>query len=265
MKMQYLVVICSLTMILLTPFFNTSPRKANPITIRIIYDNNQFDPQLKVEWGFSCFISGTQKTILFDTGGDGSTLLSNMKKLKITPEQVDLIFLSHIHGDHTGGLLEFLKKNNKVKVFLPHSFPSTFKKDITALGAQYIEVIEPIEICKDVFSSGELGISIKEQSLIIKTEKGLVIITGCAHPGIVDIVKKAKKLLNQNIYLVMGGFHLLGSSKEVIEKVVYEFKKMGIEKVAPCHCSGKLCLNIFENKYGPSLIKLGVSGEVKIE
>ena len=252
-------------MILLTPFFNTSPRKANPVTIRIVYDNNQFNPQLKAEWGFSCFISGTQKTILFDTGGNGSTLLSNMKKLKITPEQVDLIFLSHIHGDHTGGLLEFLKKNNKAKVFLPHLFPSTFKKDIVALDVQYIEVIEPIEICQDVFSSGELGTSIKEQSLIIRTEKGLVIITGCAHPGIVDIVKKAKKLLNQNICLVLGGFHLLDSSKEAIEKVIYEFKKMGVKKVAPCHCSGKLCLNIFENKYGPGLIKFGISGEIKIK
>jgi 7,8-dihydropterin-6-yl-methyl-4-(beta-D-ribofuranosyl)aminobenzene 5'-phosphate synthase len=252
-------------MILLNLSSNASPRKANPITIRIIYDNNQFNSQLKAEWGFSCFITGTQKTILFDTGGDGSTLLSNMKKLKITPEQVDLIFLSHIHGDHTGGLLEFLKKNHKVKVFLPQSFPSAFKKEITALGTQYIEVKEPIEICKNVFSTGELGTSIKEQSLIIKTEKGLVIITGCAHPGIVNIVKKAKKLLNQNICLVLGGLHLLGSSKEVIEKIVYEFKKMGVEKVAPCHCSSELCQNIFENKYGQGLIKLGVGGGVEIE
>jgi 7,8-dihydropterin-6-yl-methyl-4-(beta-D-ribofuranosyl)aminobenzene 5'-phosphate synthase len=262
--MQCLIKICSLAMILLSLSFNTLPKQANPITIRIIYDNNQFDPQLKAEWGFSCFISGTQKTILFDTGGDGSTLLSNMKELKITPQQVDLIFLSHIHGDHTGGLLEFLKKNNKVKVFLPHSFPSTFKKEITVLGAQYIEVKDPIEICQDVFSSGELGTSIKEQSLIIKTEKGLVIITGCAHPGIVDIVKKAKKLLNQNIYLVLGGFHLLGSSKEVIEKIVSEFKKMGVEKVAPCHCSGDKTRELFQQKYKKDFIPGGVGKVIEI-
>ncbi|MEW6685936.1 MAG: MBL fold metallo-hydrolase [Candidatus Edwardsbacteria bacterium] len=263
--MQYLIKICSLAMILLSLSFNAWPRKANPITIRIIYDNYQFDPQLKAEWGFSCFIIGTQKTILFDTGGDGSTLLSNMKKLKITPDQVDLIFLSHIHGDHTGGLLEFLKKNHKVKVFLPHSFPSTFKKEITALGAQYIEVKEPIEICQDVFSTGELGSSIKEQSLVIKTEKGLVIITGCAHPGIVDIVKKTKKLLNQNIYLVMGGFHLLGSSKEVIEKIVYEFRKMGVKKVAPCHCSGDKTRELFQQKYKEDFISGGVGKMIEIQ
>jgi 7,8-dihydropterin-6-yl-methyl-4-(beta-D-ribofuranosyl)aminobenzene 5'-phosphate synthase len=262
--MQHIISFCSLTMILLTLSFNTSLKKANPITIRIIYDNYQFDPQLKAEWGFSCFISCTQKTILFDTGGDGSTLLSNMKKLKIMPEQVDLIFLSHIHGDHTGGLLEFLKKNHKVKVFLPCSFPATFKKEITERGAQYIEVKEPIEICQDVFSTGELGASIKEQSLIIKTEKGLVIITGCAHPGIVDIVKKAKELLNQNIYLVLGGFHLLGSSEEGIEKVIYEFKKMEVEKVAPCHCSGEKTRKLFQQKYKKDYISGGVGKVIEI-
>jgi 7,8-dihydropterin-6-yl-methyl-4-(beta-D-ribofuranosyl)aminobenzene 5'-phosphate synthase len=264
MKMPYLISICLLSMILLTLFFNTSPRKTNSITIRIIYDNYQFDPQLKAEWGFSCFISGTQKTILFDTGGDGSTLLSNMKKLKIVPEQVDLIFLSHIHGDHTGGLLEFLKKNHKVKVFLPYSFPATFKKEITERGAQYIEVKEPIEICKDVFSTGELGASIKEQSLIIKTEKGLVIVTGCAHLGIVGIVKKTKELLNQNIYLVLGGFHLLGSSEEMIEKIVYEFEKIGVEKVAPCHCSGEKTRELFQQKYKKDFISGGVGKVIEI-
>jgi 7,8-dihydropterin-6-yl-methyl-4-(beta-D-ribofuranosyl)aminobenzene 5'-phosphate synthase len=262
--MQYLIKICSLAMTLLSLSFNTLPRKANPITIWIIYDNNFYDSRLKPEWGFSCFIQGTEKTILFDTGGDGSTLLSNMKKLKITPEQVDLIFLSHIHGDHTGGLLEFLKKNNKVKVFLPHSFPDTFKKEITERGAQYIEVKGSIEICQDVFSTGELGISIKEQSLIIKTEKGLVIITGCAHPGIIDIVKKAKELANQNIYLVLGGFHLSGSSKEVIEKIVYEFKKMEVGKVAPCHCSGDKTRELFKQKYKEDFISGGVGKVIEI-
>jgi 7,8-dihydropterin-6-yl-methyl-4-(beta-D-ribofuranosyl)aminobenzene 5'-phosphate synthase len=264
--MQYLVKGFFLTMILLNLYYSGNAQKQiKPITIWIIYDNNFYDSRLKPEWGFSCFIQGTEKTILFDTGGNGTTLLSNMERLKIKPEQVDLIFLSHIHSDHTGGLLEFLKKNNKVKVFLLQSFPLRYKKDIKNSGAQYIEVKDPIEICKDVFSSGELGISIKEQSLVIKTEKGLVIITGCAHPGIVDIVKKAKELLNQNIYLVLGGFHLSGSSKEVIEKVVCEFKKMWVEKVAPCHCSGDKTRELFKQEYKEDFISGGVGKMIEIQ
>jgi 7,8-dihydropterin-6-yl-methyl-4-(beta-D-ribofuranosyl)aminobenzene 5'-phosphate synthase len=263
--MQYLIKVCSLAMILLSLSSNALPGKADTLTIRIIYENCQFDPRLKAEWGFSCFISGTQKTILFDTGGDGLTLLSNIKKLKITPEQVELIFLSHIHGDHTGGLLEFLKKNNKAKIFLPHSFPSLFKKEITALGTPYIEVKEPTEICQSVFSTGELGTSIQEQSLIIETGKGLVIITGCAHPGIVSIVKKAKELVNRNVYMVLGGFHLLGSSKEEIEGIVGEFRKMGVEKVAPCHCSGDKTRELFQQENKEDFISGGVGKLIEIQ
>jgi 7,8-dihydropterin-6-yl-methyl-4-(beta-D-ribofuranosyl)aminobenzene 5'-phosphate synthase len=263
--MQYMVKSLFLTMILLNSYSGNMPKQVKPVTIRVIYDNNPYDSHLKPEWGFSCFIQGTEKTILFDTGGSGATLLSNMEKLKIKPEQVDLIFLSHNHSDHTGGLIEFLKNNNKVIVFLPQSFPSRFKKDIENSGAQYIEVKEPIEICKDVCSPGELGFSIKEQSLLIKTGKGLVVITGCAHPGIVEIVKKAKKLLNEDIYLILGGFHMLNTSEKKIKETVLEFEKLGVKKVAPCHCSGELCQKIFEDLYKQNFIKLGVGGKVKVE
>jgi len=236
-----------------------------PINVWVIYDNNPYDSRLEPEWGFSCIIQGTEKTILFDTGGNGATLLSNMEKLKIKPEQVDIIFLSHNHSDHTGGLQDFLKKKHKVKVFLPQSFPFRFKKDIKYSGAQYIEIKEPIEICKDVFSTGELGLSIKEQSLLIKTKKGLAVITGCAHPEIVEIITKIKKLLNEDIYLILGGFHLLNSSEKKIKKIAFEFEKLGVEKVAPCHCSGKFCQKIFEDVYKKDFIKLGVGGKVKVE
>ncbi len=245
--------------------FGEIPQKKQLLTIRIVYDNNPYDPDLTPEWGFSCFIKGKEKTILFDTGGNGKTLLSNMKKMKIDPQEVDLIVLSHIHGDHTGGLQEFLEKNSQVKVCLPRSFPSGFKKDIKKAGAKYVEVEKSLEICKDVFSTGEMGSVIKEQSLIIKTEKGLVVITGCAHPGIVEIVKKTKELLGEDIYLVMGGFHLLNTSKKDIEMIVSEFQKIGVQKVSPCHCSGKLCQQIFEDKYKQDYIKLGVGAKLEVE
>ena len=245
-------------------FGDTTPKK-QPLTIRIVYDNNPYDPNLQTEWGFSCFIKGKEKTILFDTGGNGKTLLSNMKKMKINPEEVDLIVLSHIHGDHIGGLEEFLKKNNQVKVYLPRSFPSGFKKDIKKAGAQYVEVEKSLEICDEVFSTGEMGSTIKEQSLIIKTEKGLVVITGCAHPGIVEIVRKAKELQKEEIYLVMGGFHLLSTSEKGIEKIINEFQKLGVKKAAPCHCSGELCQQIFEDKYKKDYIKLGAGAELEVK
>jgi 7,8-dihydropterin-6-yl-methyl-4-(beta-D-ribofuranosyl)aminobenzene 5'-phosphate synthase len=97
------------------------------ISITVVYDNNPYREGLSTSWGFSCLIRGTEKTILFDTGGNGSVLLSNMKRLRIEPEEIGIVFLSHIHGDHVGGLAQFLEANKNVTVFLPVSFPEKFK------------------------------------------------------------------------------------------------------------------------------------------
>ena len=94
----------------------------------IVYDNNRFDPRLRTAWGFSCVVRGLEKTILFDTGGDGRTLLGNMTQLGIEPAEVDIVVLSHIHGDHTGGLERFLEKNPRVIVYSPDACPQCGEK-----------------------------------------------------------------------------------------------------------------------------------------
>ncbi len=102
----------------------------------VVYDNNPYDERLKTDWGFSCFVVGLEKSILFDTGADGQTLLSNMEKLGIQPEQIDVVVLSHIHRDHTGGLEELLARNSRIEVWLPHFFPSDFKEGGPQKGSQ---------------------------------------------------------------------------------------------------------------------------------
>ncbi len=235
------------------------------MTITVVYDNNPSVEGLRTGWGFSCLVEGYQRTILFDTGGDSETLLYNMEKLRVDPTKVEVVFLSHIHGDHTGGLEGFLEKNAKVDVFLLPSFPSNFKKRVKSLGANYVEVGDPIEVCKDVFSTGELGTGIREQSLVVKPSKGLVIITGCAHPGIVEIIEQVKKSFKEDIHLVMGGFHLLSTSEREIGKIVQDFRRLGVVKSAPCHCSGDECRELFERGYKEDFIKLGVGSRINIE
>src|SRR5512136_2499280 len=97
------------------------------LAITIVHDNNPCVDSLKIAWGFSAFVTGPEKTILFDTGSDGTLLLENMAKLQIDPARVDTVVLSHIHGDHTGGLTGLLKVNPRVQVFLPGSLPAKFK------------------------------------------------------------------------------------------------------------------------------------------
>jgi len=227
------------------------------LTITVIYDNNPYKKELETEWGFAAFITGTEKSILFDTGG-GPLLLDNMEKLAIDPNGVDVVVLSHIHGDHTGGLSSFLEKNSNVTVYLPSVFPKKFKDNARDYGAKVVEVKESEQICENVYSTGQLGKLIKEQSLIIRTDKGLVVITGCAHPGIVNIVSTVKDLIKDDILLVMGGFHLEWATKGRIEKIISAFKQLGIRCVGPCHCSGHKARSLFEKHFGSSYINIGV-------
>lgn len=230
--------------------------------ITVVFDNNPYKKGLENGWGFSCLIEGMGKTVLFDTGADGSVLLENMEKLGIDPEIVDTLVLSHAHSDHVGGVYIFLQKNHKVTVYVPESFPENFKKTTTHYGAHIIEVKASAEILQKVYSTGEMGNWMKEQSLIVRTPKGMVIITGCAHPGVVNIVKRAKELFEDEVLLVMGGFHLMGKSRSEIETIISDMQKLGVHYVGPCHCTGDKARDLFQQAYREHFISIGVGKRI---
>jgi 7,8-dihydropterin-6-yl-methyl-4-(beta-D-ribofuranosyl)aminobenzene 5'-phosphate synthase len=234
------------------------------VEITITYDNNPFDRRLRADWGFSCVIKLAGEAILFDTGGDGRILLDNMQKLSIDPKGIHMVVLSHIHGDHVGGLSFLLQQNRKMTVYVPGSFPQRLKEEIRHGGATLEEVRQAKEISPGIFTTGELDGGIKEQSLILASPHGLVVITGCAHPGIVNIVRQAKEIGRDRVYLVLGGFHLGGATTSTIEDIIKTFLKLGVQKVAPCHCSGERARKLFQGHFGPSYIPAGVGKEIII-
>jgi 7,8-dihydropterin-6-yl-methyl-4-(beta-D-ribofuranosyl)aminobenzene 5'-phosphate synthase len=228
------------------------------ITMTIVYDNYICQENTRSDWGFSCFIKGTDKIILFDTGRNELTLLSNINSLGIDVSDLDLIVISHNHVDHTGGLNSILRRKSGIPVYFVDSFPSSFDENVSNRGAIPVRVNESIEICKNVFSTGEIQGPINEQSLIIDTEKGLVIITGCSHPGIINILKRSKEMLNKNIYLVFGGFHLLNHSEDQVREIIQEFKALGVEKCGATHCTGERAIALFKEAYGENYVSMGV-------
>lgn len=211
------------------------------VTLVTFYDSYAYNPKLKTGFGFSCLAKINGKLILFDTGSESGILLYNLKQLKIDPKKIDYIILSHSHFDHTGGLSGFLKANgNKAKVIQPTSFP------------------KPTKIFDDVYSTGALGFWIKEQALVIKTKKGLVIITGCSHPGVVNIVKAAQQI-DKKVYLVLGGFHINEATQEI-----KSFKALKVQKIAPCHCTGEHAVEQFKEAYKENFIRNGVGKVISI-
>jgi 7,8-dihydropterin-6-yl-methyl-4-(beta-D-ribofuranosyl)aminobenzene 5'-phosphate synthase len=213
-----------------------------------IYDNYKIRKDLAIGWGFSCLVSIDNKKIVFDVGEEDKKIFSNMKKLKIDIKDIDILIISHRHWDHTGGLKKIKELNPKLKIIMPNEFS------------------EPIEIMKDVYSTGAMksSIYIKEQVLILNTKKGLVIVAGCAHPGITEIIRKSKEFFKEEIYLVLGGFHLLDMEDTQILKIIKEFRNLEVKNVAPSHCTGERAIRLFREEYQKNFMKNGAGKIINI-
>jgi 7,8-dihydropterin-6-yl-methyl-4-(beta-D-ribofuranosyl)aminobenzene 5'-phosphate synthase len=233
------------------------------LKIHIVCDNNPCEEGLETPWGFSALIAGAEKTILFDTG-PGTALVNNLGQLGIEPANIDAVVLSHIHGDHTGGLRHFLEKNHKVAVYLLESFPRKLKDTIEARGAEVVEVKGPLRICDNVFSTGRVGRLLKEQALVIMTDMGTVVVTGCAHPGILRILGAARDLTGEDVAMVVGGFHLEWSTKWRIKGIIGAFKRLGVRHVGVCHCTGERARGLFKERFGSNYIDVGAGKVISV-
>jgi 7,8-dihydropterin-6-yl-methyl-4-(beta-D-ribofuranosyl)aminobenzene 5'-phosphate synthase len=240
------------------------PAPAGGIEITVLYNNVPHAPGCVCQWGFACLIRGIEQTILFDTGGDGRVLLVNMERLGADPGEIDCVVLSHSHGDHTGGVKELLPHLKPVLWYIPADFAARFRGSLERAGHTVIPVTGSFEICPAVFSTGELGSGIKEQSLVVETEAGLVVITGCAHPGIVHIAATARKLRDRKIHLIMGGFHLGSFSEAQLARIVEQLRALGVERVAPSHCSGDRAIRLFADAWKEDCISSGCGARITV-
>jgi 7,8-dihydropterin-6-yl-methyl-4-(beta-D-ribofuranosyl)aminobenzene 5'-phosphate synthase len=234
------------------------------LRISILFNNVPFAPGLETAWGFAAVIEGLEQTLLFDTGGDGELLLANMARMGIDPGEIDAVFLSHFHGDHTRGLHRFLQRNPKVTVFMPASFPSSFQASTRTSGARAVPIAASRELFARAYSSGPMGQAPEEQALILDTDQGLVIVTGCAHPGIVDVVRGAKRQRGKAIRLLVGGFHLLRQSERRIRETISELKALGVAQVAPSHCTGDRATALVRDAWGDDFLEGGCGAIIEI-
>jgi 7,8-dihydropterin-6-yl-methyl-4-(beta-D-ribofuranosyl)aminobenzene 5'-phosphate synthase len=234
----------------------------NPVTIKVIYDNYIKVDGLKANWGYSIVIEGLEKCILFDTGANPDIFESNFKNMNIDAEKIDFLMLSHEHGDHTAGIQAFAKLKKGISVIIPYSFSESFKKKMVKYGLDPLLVKEPVKICTNLYSSGEFSSPIPEQALVLNTKQGLVVMTGCSHPGIVEMLKEIKSKFNKNIYTVFGGFHLLDKSDDEMKKIIADMKALGVVKCGATHCTGEEQTEMIKEAFGTNFIELGVGNTI---
>jgi len=235
--------------------------------IKTLFDKETLDGKLKAGWGLSFLVDNR---FLLDTGEKGEWLMENIKDLKVNIADIEAIIISHDHWDHWGGLWDMLERRNGIKVYICPRFGDGFKKKVREFKAELIEEKDFLEIFKDIYITGQAdgafdGSYIAEHALVIRTENGLSVITGCAHPGIVKMLDMVtRKFPDEKIYAVMGGFHLADEDEQTIGNIVETLKKMGVKKVYPTHCSGKNAVKIFEEAYGKDFGKIIVGQELEV-
>ena len=195
--------------------------------LKILYDNKCNKEGFLTGFGFSTFIYNffSNKFLLFDTGGNGKVLLHNIQKFNLNISQIEDIIISHNHSDHAGGLNAIYELNPKIRIYVPVNNTSSFKSAFPE--ANIVGILEAKELDENIFSSGQIGSSyIPEQALFLKTkEKKIILLVGCAHPGLEHFILKSQKL--GEIKAIIGGFH--GFNK-------FSYLK-NIEVIGACHCT----------------------------
>jgi len=236
-----------------------SGQEGDAVRVTVLFDNTVADARLGPDWGFAALIERAGHTLLFDTGASAEILLGNIDSLRIALDPIEAIAISHAHGDHTLGLPGLAARGVHVPLFMLPGFPDAFREQF---GRSFTlrDVSPGQELIPGAFSTGEMvdpAVGIPEQSLVIPTDSGLVIITGCAHQGVVAIVQRAIERFQQPVYLVMGGFHLLDKSEAQVQEVVAAFRRLGVRRVGATHCTGERAIAAFTAAYGDNFVALG--------
>ena len=273
------------------PVRAAAPESKGQITI--LYDAFGTDPSMAKDWGFSALVEMAGKRILFDTGNDADLFAANVKAKGVDLKTIDFVVLSHRHSDHMAGLNYVLSVNPTVKIYAPRegfgiygsSLPSSFyRKDeslpsemryyggappqIMKFGAAWrganFELIDKtteiapgvtlIALVSDAAGTKEL----KELSLAVNTTEGMLLVVGCSHPGIEKIVEAAAAI-NPKIQLIVGGFHLVVASDDVIARTVAALKDtFKVESIAPGHCTGEPTFTALKKAFGDRYLYAGL-------
>jgi len=265
----------------------------------ILYDAFGNSGNLKKDWGFSVLIEYSGKKILFDTGNDSKIFAANVKTMDIDLRDLDFVVISHRHGDHTTGLNHLLKVNPKVKIYVPaelfgafgSTLPKGFYKTVDTLPAsmRYFDGMEleafssgspwpeanfasidsKVELAPGIFVIPTVSkvtgtLELRELTLAIDTPLGQVLVVGCSHPGVEEILAAASAG-SSHVFMLLGGLHLVKTPDAEIERLANALHdKWRIDRIAPGHCTGEPAFAKLKQVFGASYIYAGLGSNVDI-
>jgi 7,8-dihydropterin-6-yl-methyl-4-(beta-D-ribofuranosyl)aminobenzene 5'-phosphate synthase len=293
MKRQFA---CLIAAILLLAGF-AAAQSTNRVTI--LYDSFGNNPKLSLDWGYAALVEYGGKRILFDTGNNAEVFEHNVKVLGADLSRLDFVVISHRHADHTSGLNYLLKVNPKVKIYVPdepwglfaRGVPNDFyRKDpelpanmryyngkppeILEAGtpwpdANFIPINQIREVVPGVFiipgvSTTPGTLELHELSLALKSPQGVILVVGCSHPGVDNIVKAASTI-DPHVYMLVGGLHHIQAKDDEVARLATalhdEFK---VNWVAPGHCTGEPEFAALKKAYGKNYVYAGLGTVVEL-
>jgi 7,8-dihydropterin-6-yl-methyl-4-(beta-D-ribofuranosyl)aminobenzene 5'-phosphate synthase len=277
-----------------------APASAAPAApaITVLYDAFGDSGPLRKDWGFAALIETGGQRILFDTGNDAEVFAHNVRAAGLDLSTIDMVVLSHRHADHMAGLSVVLEARPDVVVHAPQegfgiygsSLPSSFYRKHASLPARqrYFDGEPPqtlqfgsawhgadirphattteiapgvwaILTVSDVPGTREL----RELSLAVRTDAGLLLVVGCSHSGLPVIVAEAAKL-EADIHLVIGGFHYVNADDAAIAGVIETLAPYRIDFIAPGHCTGEATFAALQRAYGERYLFAGLGATLRL-
>lgn len=266
--------------------------------ITVLYDAFGDDTALTKDWGFAALVEAGGKRILFDTGNDAEIFAHNVKAKGVDLSDLDAVVMSHRHSDHMAGLGVVLAANPDVTIYAPQegfgiygsSLPSSFYRKDESLparqryfdgkppetlqfgsawpGAKFKPLSASTEIAPGVHVIAQVSdkpgtLELRELSLAIETDEGLVLVVGCSHPGIAAIVAEAAKI-GPKIHLVVGGFHFVNADDAAVANLVTALQQHDVRYIAPGHCTGEATFAALQKAFGERYIYAGLGAELDI-
>lgn len=271
-------------------------RAADRITI--LTDAFGRNPRLQQDWGYAALVEIGGRRILFDAGNNEKKFRRNVRTLGVDLRRLDLVVISHRHGDHTAGLRFLRKVNPRVRIHAPADEhfggptpPVFFRPDPSlpkhmryfegqpppvvphgtaweGIGFELVtssmEVMPGVRVIEAVSEAPGMR-DLRELALAVDTPSGQVVMVGCSHPGVATLLKAATAN-GKPVRLLAGGFHWVTTPEPELARMAAELRnQFNVAAVAPGHCTGEAAFARLQAAFGEKYVYAGVGTVIDLD